>query len=125
MQSNPTGQSPTSRSMRDTSATLLTLSGLAAAFGVAACCGLPFLLATAGLSSAWLAAVALFAAPHRPLLLTLAALCLAAGAGLLWRRQPSDSCATGALCSKPLIRGMTLIGLIAGLVLLVIGYFYA
>ena len=79
MQPNPTEQNPTSRAVRDTGATLLTLSGLGAAFGVASCCGLPFLLATAGLSTAWLTGIALFAAPHRPLLLALAALCLAAG----------------------------------------------
>jgi mercuric ion transport protein len=130
MQPNPiepstTGSDQANHAIRDTGATLLTLSGLAAAFGVASCCGLPFLLATAGLSSAWLAGIALFAAPHRPLLLTLAALCLAAGAGLLWRRQSAGVCATGSMCSKPMIRGMTLIALIAGLVLLVIGYLYA
>ena len=121
----PTEPNPTSRPIRDTGATLLTLSGLGAAFGVASCCGLPFLLATAGLSSAWLSGIALFAAPHRPLLLVLAALCLAAGAGLLWRRQHADACATGAVCAKPMVRGMTMIGLMAGLVLLVIGYLYA
>ncbi|MCB5945135.1 mercuric transporter MerT family protein [Acidocella sp. KAb 2-4] len=101
------------------------MSGLGAAFGVASCCGLPFLLATAGLSSAWLSGIALFAAPHRPLLLAMTALCLTAGAGLLWRRQPAGACATGAVCAKPMVRGMTIISLIAGLVLLVIGYLYA
>jgi mercuric ion transport protein len=101
------------------------LSGLGAAFGVASCCGLPFLLATAGLSSAWLSGIALFAAPHRSLLLAMAALCLAAGAGLLWRRQPAGTCATGFVCAKSMVRGMTMIGLMAGLVLLVIGYLYA
>ncbi len=115
-----------SRPVRDTGATLLTLSGLAAAFGVASCCGLPFLLATAGFGTAWLGGIALLAAPHRPLLLALAALFLAAGAGLLlWRRPPASACATGSLCSKPLIRGLTALGLIAGLALLVIGYRYA
>ena len=121
----PTEPNPFSRPIRDTGATLLTLSGLGAAFGVASCCGLPFLLATAGFSTAWLGGIALLAAPHRPLLLTLAALCLAAGAGLLWRRQPAGACATGSVCSKPVVRGMTMIGLMAGLVLLVIGYLYA
>ena len=125
MQPNPTEQNPTSRAVRDTGATLLTLSGLGAAFGVASCCGLPFLLATVGLSPAWLTGIALFAAPHRPLLLALAALCLAAGAGLLWRGQPASACPSDAVCAKPMVRGMTIIGLVAGLVLLVIGYLYA
>ena len=123
---SPAAPAQPNRPMRDTGATLLTLSGLAAAFGVASCCGLPFLLATAGFGSAWLGGIALLAAPHRPLLLTLAALCLVAGTGLLLgRRPPASACATGSLCSKPLIRGLTVVGLIAGLVLLVIGYRYA
>jgi mercuric ion transport protein len=111
--------------LRDTGATLLTLGGLAAAFGVASCCGLPFLLATAGVSSAWLTGIALLAAPHRPLLLWAGALCLAAGAVLLWRRQTATVCATDAVCSKPAVRGLTVVGLIAGLALLTIGYLYA
>lgn len=125
MRPSPTEPGATNRPIRDTGATLLTLSGLAAAFGVASCCGLPFLLATAGVGSAWLTGIAMFAAPHRPLLLTVAAICLVAGGVLLWRRRPTVACATGAVCSKPAIRGMTVIGLVAGLVLLVIGYLYA
>ena len=97
----PTEPNPFSRPIRDTGATLLTLSGLGAAFGVASCCGLPFLLATAGLSTAWLTGIALLAAPYRLLLLAMAALCLTAGAGLMWRRQPAGACATGSVCSKP------------------------
>ncbi|OBS51929.1 mercuric reductase [Methylosinus sp. 3S-1] len=104
---------------------MLTLSGLAAAFGAASCCGLPFLLATIGVSSVWLVGIATLAAPHRPLLLAVAAACLVAGAVLLWRRQPAIACATGAVRSKPAVRGMTLIGLVAGLALLTIGYLYA
>ncbi|WBO61017.1 mercuric transporter MerT family protein [Acidocella sp. MX-AZ03] len=104
---------------------MLTLSGVAAAFGVASCCGLPFLLATLGLSSAWLVGIATIAAPHRPLLLVLGAVCLLAGGVLLWRRRPTVPDATGAVCSKPAVRGMTLVALIAGLGLLTIGYLYA
>lgn len=117
--------SPTNRPIRDTGATLLTVSGLAAAFGVASCCGLPFLLATIGISSAWLVGIATLAAPHRPLLLAVAAICLVAGAVLLWRRKAAVACVTGAVCSKPAVRGMTLIGFVAGVALLTIGYLYA
>jgi mercuric ion transport protein len=125
VQINPTKPSSTACAVRDTGATLLTLSGLAAAFGAASCCGLPFLLATIGVSSVWLVGIATLAAPHRPLLLAVAAVCLVAGAVLLWRRQSAIACATGAVCSKPAVRGMTLIGLVAGLALLTIGYLYA
>jgi hypothetical protein len=45
------------RTLRDTGATLPTLGGMAAAFGVASCCGLPFLVATVGVGSAWLTGI--------------------------------------------------------------------
>ncbi len=120
-----TESAPSGQPLRDASATLLTLGGVMAAFSVASCCGIPFLLATLGVSSAWLAGIALLAAPHRTLLLWAGALCLAAGALLLWRRQPTTVCATDSVCSKPAVRGLTGIGLIAGLALLAIGYLYA
>ncbi len=125
MPSEPTQPSLPVRAVRDTGATVLTLGGVAAAFGVASCCGLPFLLATIGVSSAWMVGIATLTAPHRPLLLALGAICLVAGGVLLWRRQPAADCATGAVCSKPAVRGMTLAALVAGFALLTIGYLYA
>lgn len=113
------------RPVRDAGATLLTASGIAAAFGVASCCGLPFLLASLGLSSAWLGGLALLAAPHRTLLLSAAAVCLAAGAVLLWRRRSAAVCAAGSPFSTPAVRGLTAVGLVVGLALLTIGYLYA
>ena len=114
--------SPGDRPVRDAGATLLTASGIAAAFGVASCCGLPLLLATLGFSSAWLGGLAL---PHRTLLLSAAAICLAAGAVLLWRRRSAVTCTTGSPFSTPVVRGSTAVGLVVGLVLLTIGYLYA
>src|SRR3546814_16896692 len=64
-----------------------TLAGIAAAFGLAACCALPFLLASVGLGAAWLAGVAVVAAPYRTPLLTIGALCLIAGAVLVTLQQ--------------------------------------
>lgn len=106
-------------------AVLLTLGGLAAAFGAASCCALPFLLATAGLGTAWLGGIALLAAPHRTFLLAAAALCLVGGAVLLWRQRAAVACAPGAVCSRPAVRGLTAVGLLLGSVLLYLGYAYA
>jgi mercuric ion transport protein len=106
-------------------AVALAAAGLVAAFGVASCCGLPFLLATAGLGTAWLGGFALLAAPHRIFLLIAATLCLAGAAILLWRQRSVTACAPGTLCSRPAIRGATLAGLLVGLVLLYLGYAYA
>ena len=108
-----------------TGSALLTLGGLAAAFGVASCCGLPFLLATAGIGTAWLTGFALLAAPHRSILLIVAAACLAGAAVLLGRQRSVALCAPGAICSRPAVRGATLVGLLVGLVLLYLGYVYA
>jgi mercuric ion transport protein len=108
-----------------TGSVLLTLSGLAAAFGVASCCGLPFLLASAGLGTAWLTGVALLAAPHRSILLTVGAVCLAGGAGLFWRQRRNAACTPGAFCSGPAVKSLTLAGLLLGAVLLYLGYAYA
>ena len=111
-------------SIRGSGGALLTLGGLVAAFGLASCCGLPFVLATLGLGTARLGGFALFAAPLRPFLLAVATICLAGAAVLLWRHRPAN-CVPGAVCMRPAIRGATLIGLFVGLALLYLGYTYA
>jgi mercuric ion transport protein len=116
---------PDDRPTRGVGAVMLTTAGLAAAFGVASCCGLPFLLATAGLGTAWLGGFALMAAPHRTFLLAAATACLVGAATLLWQQRKVAVCAPGAICSRPAIRGATLVGLLVGLVLLYLGYAYA
>ena len=105
-------------------AALLTAGGLAAAFAVASCCGLPFLLATAGLGTAWLTSTALFAAPYRSFLLAAAAVCLAGGVVFWWRQQRAV-CVPGAFCARPVVKGLTLVGLLAGFALLYLGYTFA
>ena len=114
-----------SRDVQNAGATILTLGGIGAAFGVASCCGLPFMLASLGISSAWLTGIALFAAPHRSALLLSGAICLAAGALLLWRRRPAAACAPGAFFSRPAVRGAIAVGLLLGLGLLTVGFLYA
>ena len=103
---------------------LLTLGGIVAAFGVASCCGLPLTLATLGLGTAWLGRFALLAAPHRLGLLVAATACLVTAAVLLWR-QRATVCAPGAICTRPVVRGVTAIGLLVGVALLYLGYAYA
>lgn len=108
------------------STTLLTVAGLGAAFGVAACCALPLLLISVGLGTAWLGGIASVTAPYRALLLVFAALTLAGGAILLWRQQRhAATCGPNGVCTPPAVRVLTLVGLIIGVVLLVAGYLYA
>src|SRR5579872_153755 len=107
-------------------ALLLAAGGLAAAFGAASCCALPLLLGSVGLGSAWLVAVAWFAAPHRIALLATAAVCLAGGALLLLRRpRQIAACAPGQACGSPAMTVLATAVLCLGAVLAVLGYLYA
>lgn len=106
-------------------AAMLMFSGIAAAFGVAACCALPILLTTAGLSAAWLGGIAAVTAPYRDFLLGLSALSLIGGAILLWRIQrAAASCGPDGVCTPPALRGLLLLGLVCGAILLWLGYSY-
>ncbi len=103
----------------------LALGGIGAAFGVAACCALPILLASIGVGSAWLGGLALTAAPHRTRLLTIAALCLVAAAVMLARQQLAASrCGPDGACTPPATRIFTLVAQLLGAVLLWLGYSY-
>lgn len=107
------------------SAGLLTLTGIAAAFGVAACCALPLLFASIGVGAAWLTGVALLAVPYRNALLILSALTLVAGAILLWRQQRfAMTCGHDTKCVPLSLRIINLIALVIGGVLLWAGYRY-
>jgi mercuric ion transport protein len=110
---------------RDTGALLIAAGGLAAAFGAASCCALPVLLGSFGLGSAWLAGIAWLAAPHQIALLIAAVVCLASsGAAFLWRRRVA-ACAPGAVCRRPITTAFLTSTLLAGAVLVVLGYLYA
>ncbi len=114
----------TDRRAIGTGPVLLTLGGLAAAFGVASCCALPILLTTLGMETAWLGGIALLAAPHWSILLAAAALCFLGGAVLLWQQRRAAACTLGSICSRPAVRAVTMVGLLLGLVLLTLGYAY-
>jgi mercuric ion transport protein len=114
------------RPARGSGAVLLTAGGLAAAFSVALCCGLPFVVATLCFETAWLYDIAVLAAPHRTILLAAAGFLLFGGAVLLFRQgKPPASCALGEVCTKPVLRGLTMGGLLVGFILLYLGYAYA
>ena len=105
---------------------VFTAAGIASAFGAAACCGLPLLLASTGVGTAWLGSVALVAYPYRIALLSLAAGSLIAGAALLWREQRhAQSCSPGKPCASTSSRLLPLAGLVAGFLLLWLRYSYA
>jgi mercuric ion transport protein len=94
---------------------LLTLGGIAAAFGMASCCAMPLLFYSLGFGTAWLGGIGLFAAVHNTLFLTIALIGLVGGAAtLIWQR-------------RQLRRGMIavlVVGLLLGCVLLWAGLTY-
>ena len=116
---------PSIRPPRPKTATLMTVGGLAAAFGAASCCGLPLMLTTAGIGSAWLTGVAVLAAPYRPILLILGAIGLAGGAYFLFWRARRAACRPGSLSARPTFRGTIVASLLLGVAFLYLGYAYA
>src|SRR5262249_3013673 len=103
----------------------LTLAGTAAAFGVASCCALPILFASAGIGAAWLGDIGIAAAPHRTVLLLAAAMSLLVAGGLLLHQQRAATrCGPDGVCAPRWLRMLTLVGLLVGAALLWAGYRY-
>ena len=121
----PDQPSPQSDKTRLSGAALLTLSGIGAAFGVAACCALPIMLATAGIGTAWLAGIASVTAPQRDIWIAVSALSLLISAFMLWRtHQNAVRCGGVAASSPRWLRIALAAGLLAGTALLVAGILY-
>jgi mercuric ion transport protein len=95
---------------------LLTLSGIAAAFGLAACCALPLMLLTFGFGTAWLVGIGFYAGLHRPEFLAVAVVGLIGGAlTLIAYRRRFNLAARSAMSA----------GLLIGTIMLYYGYTYA
>jgi mercuric ion transport protein len=95
---------------------LLTLGGLGAAFGLAACCALPLMLLSLGFGTAWLVGIGFYAGMHRPAFLAVAIAGLIGGAVTLVVYRKRIGAAARAVMS---------IALLLGVVLLYYGYIYA
>ena len=99
--------------------------GIFAAFGAAACCALPLMLASVGVGSAWLGSISPVVAPYRVPLLTLAsALLLAATLRLLWQFRRARTCPADSACGSSTYRGLTAIGIAIGAALLTGAFLY-
>ncbi|MDE2167014.1 MAG: mercuric reductase [Alphaproteobacteria bacterium] len=96
----------------------LAASGAAAAFGAASCCAIPMLLGGIGLGGLGSAIFMPVLAPYQSYLIAAAAVCLVAGGGLLWWR---NACACR---DARALTAVTLIGLVLGAALLVLGLSY-
>src|SRR5215469_8772729 len=95
---------------KQTGALLLTIGGVATAFGAASCCALPVLLSSLGVGSAWLVAVAWIAAPHRVALVLL----IGGGAILAWHRHAVATCGPGVACGNRAVTPLVIVFLMLG-----------
>jgi len=98
---------------------LATGGSVFAAFGAAACCALPLMLASVGVGSAWLGSISPVVAPYRtPLLILASVLLVAAAARLLWQYRQARSCPADGACGSSTYRALTAIGIAIGAALL-------
>ena len=108
---------------KSTGAVALVTGGIASAFGLAACCAIPYFLAGVGLGSAWLAPIVSASQPHSGILTAFSCLALAGSVALVW--QASRRCEPGSLCARPTFRSTVTGAAVVGFVLLVLSKFYA
>lgn len=107
-------------------AALLSVGGILAALGAAACCVVPFALFVAGVSGAWIGNLTALK-PYQPLFVTLAIACLGGGYYAVYRKPKTADCVEGSYCARPSSSRNAKIGLWVATVLIVIavGFPYA
>lgn len=110
---------------KTTGAVALVTGGVAAAFGLAACCAIPFLLVGAGvgISVGWLAPVVSATQPHADLLTAFSAAALIGSVAIVWRAP--RSCRPGSLCARHAFRWAVTGAAVIGAILLVLSKIYA
>ncbi|MDP1841187.1 MAG: mercuric reductase [Reyranella sp.] len=113
---------PSSEKSLDAAKTVLSASGLIAAFGVASCCALPVALSLLGIGAASLVGVGYLAAQYQQELFYAAAVCLGASALIMVRQRRVRSCAPGAACANPILDWGTRIALVLAIGLLVLTF---
>jgi mercuric ion transport protein len=104
-------------------AVALAAGGIASAFALAACCAIPFFLASVGLGAAWLAPIVSVSQPHATALTVASLIALVGSVVLVW--MALGTCAPGSICSRPVFR-WTVTGVAGlGFILLVLSKVYA
>jgi len=109
--------------VKSTGAVALVSGGIAAAFGLAACCALPFFLAGAGLGAGWLAPVVSVSQPHAEWLTAVSLAALSGSVIIVWRAP--KHCQPGSLCARAAFRWAITVAAVTGAILLVLSKIYA
>ena len=109
---------------KSTGAVALATSGIASAFGLAACCAIPFLLAGLGIRAAgWLAPIVSASQPHATILTVFSVAALVGSVVIVWRAR--NNCQPGSLCARPTFRWVVTGAAAIGATLLVLSKIYA
>lgn len=95
----------------------LAAGGLLGALGASACCILPLLLFSLGVSGAWIAKLTQLA-PYQPYIIVATLACLGGGYGLVYRAAKKE-CGEGAACARRLPNRLVTIGLVIATVLVI------
>jgi mercuric ion transport protein len=95
---------------------MLAVGGLLGALAASACCILPLVLFSLGVSGAWIANLTQLA-PYQPYVIVATLACLSGGYWLVYRA--SRACGEGAACARPLPNRLVKTGLVIGSVLVV------
>ena len=109
--------------LKSTGAVALVGSGTAAAFSLAACCAMPFLLAGTGIGAGWLAPLVSASQPYTTILTGFALAALIGSVAIVWRvpRQ----CQPGSLCARPAFKWGVTGAAVIGAILLAASKIYA
>lgn len=98
---------------------LLSVGGILAALGTAACCVVPFVLFTLGISGAWISNLTALE-PYQPIFAATTFGFLGYGFYLVYRK-PKAACAEDSYCAKPGSSRIAKIGLWTATVLVIVG----
>ena len=109
--------------IKSTGAVTLAIGGFGAAFSLAACCALPLLLVSVGLSPYWVAPAAALGERLGFCLVVLSVAALAAAVFIVLRAP--KTCAPGSLCARPWFRVTIIVLALLGVALLVLAHIYA
>ena len=100
-------------------ARLISLGGILAALGTGACCVVPFVLFTLGISGAWIGNLTALE-PYQPIFAVVTFGFLGYGFYLVYRK-PKAACAEGSYCAAPRSGRIAKIGLWTATVLVIVG----
>lgn len=109
--------------VKTSGAVALVSSGIAAAFGLAACCAIPFLLAGLGIGAAsWLAPIVSVSQPYATVLTIFSLAALVGSIVIVWRAR--RHCQPSSVCARPAFRWAVTGAAAIGAILLVLSKTY-